>query len=145
VLVVTGGGRSWALPLLGLRETMRALPLEPLQGAPEWLLGLSVIRGAAVPVIDLCALLGGTTGLSRRYVTLRSGERDVALAVTEVRGVLELESEELAALPTLVESSSSGAIEAVGLTDAGLLPVLNTTRLVPSELWDRLRASGAEP
>ncbi|MET3131167.1 chemotaxis signal transduction protein [Oxalobacteraceae bacterium GrIS 1.11] len=53
VLLCRSQHRLRALPLLQVRESMRALPVEALPDMPPFMLGLAVIRGAALPVLDL--------------------------------------------------------------------------------------------
>ena len=144
VLVVSSAGRVWALPLACLRETMRPLPLEPIQGAAECVLGLSMIRGNAVPVVDLALLLGGESGPHARYVSLKTGDREVALAVSGVLGILDLAPSSLAELPLLCRSARSEQIETLARKDEQLLLVLNTARLLPDRLWQELGAEKAE-
>ena len=87
-LLVRAGPRICALSLADVVETMRPGPIEPLAGAPEVVRGLAVIRGAPVPVVDLASLLGdGEHSVPTRFVTVRTGERNVALLVDEVMGI----------------------------------------------------------
>ena len=44
-----------ALPLEHVVETMRPLPVEPLGDAPRFILGLSIVRGEPIPVVDVGA------------------------------------------------------------------------------------------
>lgn len=136
LLMVTAGNRVCGLPLLGLRETMRPLPVQPLRGAPDFVRGLSLIRGASVPVVDLGKLLdaaapeGGTT---RRYVTLKLRAHDVALAVTDVLGTRDIEVDALSRLPRLLDGARVDFVEALGEHDAELLTVLRLARVIPEE------------
>jgi len=135
MLVVTGAGHRVGVPLASVRETMRPLPLEPLRDAPPFTLGLAVIRGVSVPVVDLGALLGrvGAAPGFSRFVTLAVGDRLVALAVERVETITTVDGGELAALPPLFARAAGGVVEAVGLHDAGLLLVLQASRILPGE------------
>ena len=53
VLIVMAGARACAIPLDYVAETMRPLPIEPVAGTPGFVRGVSVIRGAPTPVVDL--------------------------------------------------------------------------------------------
>src|SRR5215468_8425951 len=99
VLAVRAGARMLALPIESVVETMRPLPVEPLAGAPSFVLGLAVIRGAAIPVVDVA---GETPG---RFVTLRLGARRIALAVEAVLGLAALEPATLSGLPPLLDGA----------------------------------------
>lgn len=144
VLVVASAGRACALPLRHVREIMRPLPIEPFLAAPAFVLGLSVVRGATIPVVDLALLLGAerSTNSAGRYVTLKLETRDVALSVAEVLGIRDLQSEQLSALPALVEGGASGLIESLTTHDSQLLRVLRAASVLPDATWSAL--SGAE-
>lgn len=136
-LVVTIGRRACALRLPDVAEVMRPLPVEPISGAPHFVLGLCVIRGAALPVVDLTALLEVRPGIAcGRFVSVKAGDRSLALAVDSVIGVRNLEHAQLLGLPPLLEDAQ--VIEAVGAADAQLLLVLRAARLVPDEAWPSL-------
>jgi purine-binding chemotaxis protein CheW len=144
-LIVSSGARNWALPLHCLRETMRPQPVERVHGADEYVLGLSRIRGETVPVVELSRLIGELPEQHKRYVTVKAGERDVAVAVADVIGVCELDAAEFTALPSLVSSARSHVIEAIAYRDTRLIAVLDATRLIPAEAWEKLAAVEARP
>jgi purine-binding chemotaxis protein CheW len=73
-LLTRVGGRLCAVPLAHTVETMRLLPVSPLGDAPPFVRGLAIIRGAAVPVVDLGALLGEPAGAVTRLVLVRVDE-----------------------------------------------------------------------
>jgi len=52
------GGRLCALRLESVLETMRPLPVEPMAGTPPFVLGISIVRGVAMPVVDPARLFG---------------------------------------------------------------------------------------
>ena len=124
-LICRARTRLCALPLEHVVETMRPLPIEKLAGMPSFVRGLSVIRGIPVPVVDAGALFGTDEGAgSTRFVTLRTGQRQVALSVEEVLGVRSFPAESVADLPPLLRDGGSELISALGLLDADLLFVL---------------------
>ena len=133
LLVVAGGMHTVGIPLANVRETMRPLALEPLGGTASFVLGLAIIRGASVPVIDLGALLGHATPAAslRRFVTLELEGRSVALAVSAVIGVRAFDSGDFSALPPLFARAAGGALEALTLHDSSLFFMLSAARLVP--------------
>jgi purine-binding chemotaxis protein CheW len=143
VLLARVGLRLYALPLAGVVECFRPLPVEAVTGAPPFLLGLSVVRGEPVPVVDLGSLLGsGDGGQPSRYVLLRIGERRVALAVGDVVGVRELDADMLRDLPPLLQRAGAEAVTKIGVRDDQLLLLLQLARVVPDELWQALASSG---
>lgn len=139
-LFVTAGARVCAIPLHHVAETMRPLPIEPVAEMPSFVRGVSLIRGAPVPVIDLKALLesGDISATYGRFVTLKIAERRAAIGVDTVVGLRTLDSERLGDLPPILRAVGSDIIEAIGTRDAQLLIVLSAARLVPEEFWATL-------
>lgn len=127
-----------ALPLMQVIETMRPLPVEPIAGVPSFVRGVSIIRGAPTPVVDLGALVGMPGGVAGRFVTLRVDERQVALSVDRVLGVHHLDSSTIQKLPPLFQKASKDVIEAMGTLDTQLLVVLRQGWALPDEVWKAL-------
>jgi purine-binding chemotaxis protein CheW len=135
--------RVCAVPLAQVVETMRPLPVEPITGVPPFVRGLSIIRGSPVPVVDLGSLLADSAGeASTRFVTLRVGDRRVALAVEAVLGVRELDVSMVRELPPLLRDARAHAIQAIGSLDAELLVVLSASHVLPADVWQGLAAGG---
>jgi purine-binding chemotaxis protein CheW len=140
------GSRLIALALGDVRETMRPLPIEPLDGMPPFILGLAVIRGVPVPIIDACRLLSPSSSVypatSARFVTLRLGERTAALAVDAVVEVRLLDRATLMGIPPLLQERQA-ELAAIAALDTELVLVLQAARLVPDQIWSAIGRSGA--
>ena len=143
-LVVRASGAVCAIPASQVIETMRPLPIEPLANLPNFIRGVALIRGAAVPIVDLGAVLEASgdpampASHAGRFVTLRIGERCVALAVDSIIGLVPLNPERFSALPPLLNHARRDVIQAIGTLDAELLLVLETARLVPESVWSQV-------
>jgi len=139
VLAVRATTKWCALPLTLVGETMRPLPVEPLRAMPAFVRGFAIVRGEAVPVVDLEALVSGAPGASgKRFVTLRISEgHTLALLVDEVLGVLSLPASTFNALPSLLRDAGQVA-SAIGARDQQLLMMLDASRLLPDEVWKAL-------
>jgi purine-binding chemotaxis protein CheW len=147
---VDTGGESWlfcriraclcALPVARVIEVMRPLPIEPLSGMPRFVRGLCVIRGSPVPVIDGSLLLGGGDGCVGRMVTLRVGDRIVALTAEQVTGIQPIEAAAANRLPPLLQNAAGGAVETIRALDGELLLLLDTLRIIPEAWFDELDA-----
>jgi purine-binding chemotaxis protein CheW len=143
-LVIAAGASTCVIPLEYLVETMRPLPVAPLRGAAQFIKGVSIIRGAPVPVVDLGAILTGhDTVECQRVVTIKLGERRAALAVERVIGVRDLATIPSGQLPPLLRNVATELIEAIGAADEQLLIMLRVTRVIPEEVWATLAASSA--
>lgn len=142
-LLCRAGRNLCAIPLAHVIEIMRPLPIEAVAGAPRYVLGLCIIRGAAVPVIDTGLLIGAQATRSERLVTIRTGDRTTALAAESVLGIAAIRPETFNELPPLLREAAHETIAALGTLDAELLFLLRTARIVPAELLDRLDRDGA--
>jgi len=132
------------VPIRYIVETMRPLAIQALASCPTAIRGLAIIRGLPTPVVDVANLLGlnpdGTPSGEGRFVTLRLGPRQVALAVDAVVGLRTLPPSTIEALPPLLGDAAQGAVDSIGLLDAELVMVLRAGRLVPDEVWQELEA-----
>lgn len=132
-----------ALPLSHVVETMRPLPIEPMAGLPPCVSGVCVIRGAATPVLDLGALLsGGAPGPAGRFISIKTGRGQAALAVSSIAGIAAPGETALQELPPLLKAPHSAAVEALGALDERLFFVLSAGRLVPEDVWTALSERG---
>ncbi len=122
--------RLIGMPVEHVIETMRPLPIERVSGAPHFVAGVSVIRGAAVPVVDTSRLFDEDAIQAERFVTVRAGERSVALAVGQIVGTRILRTDSLRSLPPLLRSTARGSVDAIGALDDQLLLVLRSSHLV---------------
>ena len=147
VLIVVVGIRRCAIPVRFVAEILRPLPVQPLGGVPAYVRGLSVIRGAPVPVVDVNLLIGddGSEHAAGRLAVIDVGERRIALAVDAVLGMQRLDAHLIGRLPPLLHGVASDVVEAIGVADARLLVVLRAARLGPDEVWSVLAAGQEAP
>lgn len=140
--VLVLGVHDWccALELHEVIETLRPLPVQPLPGAPDYVLGLAVIRGQAQPVVDLALLLTGVPDRRcTRFVCLRIDERRLTLAVASVQGIRALPPDTLQTLPPLLAEGRDRGLASLGVLDRELLALLAGARLLPETVWQQLQ------
>jgi len=132
-----------ALPIEHVIEIMRVLPLERLAGTPRCVIGVSVIRGAPVPVVDVGLIIGGAITPSTRLIAIRAATRTIALAVDEVIGITGIAADAFGQLPPLLRDAATDTIAAIGALDSELIIFLRAALLVPEDVLARLDADGA--
>lgn len=138
-LICSISGTLCALPLDGVIEVMRLMPVNVIDHAPSFVRGVSIIRGEPVIVIDGASLLGLPSGdPADRLVVMRVGERLVAFAVTSVVGVRSLSYDLVRDLPPLLQLSELDAVTELGRLDGELLVVLGAAHLLDLEAWEVL-------
>jgi len=148
MLVTQVGGLLCALPIGHVVETMRPLPIEPIAAiGPElpFVSGVAVVRGAAIPVVDVAQLLEQRAGTQARFVIMRTSaagsDARIALWVDSVIDVRSFEHVAIADLPPLLRGANRDMVSAIGTLDRALLVVLNAGRVVPPEAWQAIRRS----
>lgn len=140
VLGISIGGRAYAIPLRLVEEVLPILPADPLPGGPAWLIGMAMLRGRLVPVIDGGLRLGGgpvPCTMNARTVLLVPAACDppmaTALRVERVRGVCDADPGAPGSHPGLT-SAADGALGAVTAGDGGIVTFIDAgSLLTPSE------------
>jgi purine-binding chemotaxis protein CheW len=69
---------------------------------------------------------------------VRTGDKQVALAVDAVLGIREFTPSVYQAMPPLLRGAANRAVEAIGALDSELFFVLSAASVVPDELLDSL-------
>ena len=132
-----------ALSVKDVRETMRPLPIEPLSGAPSFVLGLAIVRGSPTPVIDAGRLLGSSASAPARFISLKMEERAAVLAVDAVLDIRVLPKGILVDTPPLLREADQSLVSVIGALDAELLVVLEAARLLPESVWSSIKLEKA--
>jgi purine-binding chemotaxis protein CheW len=87
------GAEAYGIPVKDVREVLRVRTLTPVPNAPAHILGVTSLRGAVLPVIELSTRLGLTPqqrNEKSRIVVVGTEEEDVGLVVDRVTGVLRI-------------------------------------------------------
>ena len=100
LLLFTLDGQRFALPLAQVRETVRAVAITPLAGAPGVVEGIVDVRGTVTPVLDLRRRFGlppRPVSPDEHLVLASAGPRPVALRVDRATDVVTLPDEAVTA------------------------------------------------
>lgn len=136
----------YAIPLAHVVETMRPLPVTEVADMPAFVLGIAIIRGEGVPVLDTALLVCARSGARpARYVTVKIDARMACLAVEEVIGIRNVPPALRAEVPHLLHASDSDIVAAIGVLDAQLLVVLQSAHLISDELWFAINTRAEVP
>ena len=99
-IVVETGGRPVSLAREAVQELVQEVAWTPVPRAPEGLLGVGLLRGAALPLLSLAVLLGRHGGAnSGGFVAVDVGGRRALLAVDRIIGLRFRSAEDDAAEP----------------------------------------------
>jgi purine-binding chemotaxis protein CheW len=100
------GGEAYAVWVKDVREVLTIRELTLVPNAPSYMLGVTSLRGAMLPVIDLCKRLGLAPGLrdeKSRIIVVSPDEEDVGLIVDRVTGVVRTMPDTIKPTPENIE------------------------------------------
>jgi purine-binding chemotaxis protein CheW len=125
-LVVFSLGRDeYAFPIAHVREIVRYAEPRPVPSVERWVRGVIAVRGETLPVCDLAARLGATTGAAKIVIV----ETDAGISgviVDDVTEVVSVTAEQLRP----ASGSDAGLVAAVVTIDDRLVVVLDPNRII---------------
>lgn len=100
VCLLTIGGEVYAVDLRHVREVFEVDVITPVPGVPSALVGVTNVRGAVIPVMDLRRMLNlPTAGAAPPYaVIIKHGNHQVGVLVERVPEIRTVQTEQF--LPT---------------------------------------------
>ncbi len=136
-----------AIPLSSALEIGHRPDITPLPNLPDWVLGVSNIRGEIVSIIDIKLFLGMPfQGVRRdsRFIIVRNQEMKVGLMVDKVLGIFSPDTTETPIQESPyrnVESDTgvSAYISGVLATEDGLLNFMDIDKLLASSRMNAFR------
>jgi purine-binding chemotaxis protein CheW len=129
LLLFAVAGSVYGCDIAAVREIVPLRRTTRLPGAPPHVRGLLNLRGAIVTVIDLAARLAGATSADDGSVVLAEfGNRNVGLAVDEVRDVQILTPERFERASGDV--ARGGIVRGLGHLDDGVVIVLEVPAVI---------------
>lgn len=97
LIALRAGGRSYAVRISEIGSVVHFRGVVPLPCREPALLGLAAVRGTAIPVYDLAALVGDGAAVAPRWMLLSAGADRLGLAFDEIEEYLRLPREKLVA------------------------------------------------
>ena len=124
--------QRYALPLDHVSRAVRMVAVTPIPDAPNSMLGMIVMAGQMLPVIDLRRLFGqagNIPDLQDVLLIVQIQDQTVAVIVDEVLNILEFSSKQIQSPPAAV--SQSGFLSAAVQHEDTMILVLDASRLLP--------------
>lgn len=139
LVVFTLDAQMYALPLARVRQVVRMVEVTPLPKAPDIVLGVIDVQGNILPVMSMRKRFGHSepeTSLSSQLIVADTANRNVALVVSSVTGVIERRAEEI----TEAEKIVPGAQYVEGMTklEGGILFIHDIDRFLSKKEDQRL-------
>ncbi len=115
VCLLTLGGDVYAVDLRNVREVFEVDAITPVPGVPPALVGVTNLRGAVVPVMDLRLVLGvSTAGPAPQYaVIIKHGNHQVGVLVERVPEIRTVHTEQFLPTPSNTTGEAKPFLTAV--------------------------------
>ena len=103
------GGEEYALMVEDVKEVLKNRDLTQVPNAPEYILGVTALRGPILAVIDLSRRLGlppAARDEKSRILVVSSNDEDTGIVVDRVTGVVRIQPEDIRPVPeTIVQGA----------------------------------------
>ena len=103
------GGEEYALMVEDVKEVLKNRELTQVPNAPEYILGVTALRGPILAVIDLSRRLGlppAARDDKSRILVVSSNDEDTGIVVDRVTGVVRIHLEDIRPVPETIEQGS---------------------------------------
>jgi purine-binding chemotaxis protein CheW len=128
LVVFSLGEEQYALPIEAVHEIIRYTEPRSVASSVDWIRGVISLRGKIIPVYDLAARLGQTSGADaedQKIVIVESATVTAGVIVDDVQEVLTVDPEQVEPLP----SADGESIDAIAKIDDRLIVLLNAVGL----------------
>ena len=133
------GDEIYGVEVKRVREILRINNILPVPGAPDYVLGITNIRGSVVTVVDgrkRINLQPIDYTDATRMIVLESEDDIVAIVVDNVADVIDLPESSIDSNPKLKTKQGSKYIDGVVSHSDGLIIILNAERFITDEQCD---------
>ncbi len=136
-LVFSIGVTEYAVPILNVSEVVRPLNVTPVPNLPDWVSGVSNLRGDIMSVVDLRAFLGqeySEAEATNRMLVVHAQNEDITmgLIVDRVGGIFDLPEEQIRSPSAPIEDKISAYMRGVSDYREHLFVVIDLNRLLLS-------------
>ena len=103
------GSEEYTVLVDDVREVLKVRDRTLVPNAPDYILGVTSLRGAMLPIIDLRTRLGlaaGESGEKSRIIVVHVADESVGLLVDRVTGVLRVSPDEIKPAPDNIEQGA---------------------------------------
>lgn len=103
------GGEEYAVMVEDVREVLKVVQPTLVPNTPDYILGVTSLRGMMLPIIDLCKrfnLASGAKDDKSRIVVVSSVDEYVGLLVDRVTGVFKIRPSEIKQAPENIEQGA---------------------------------------
>jgi purine-binding chemotaxis protein CheW len=136
VVVLELAGEAYGVEIGKVQEIIRMQPITRVPNGPDWIEGVTNLRGRVIPVLDLrrrFGLAAGEATRRSRIVVAELGEHTVGLVVDGVSEVLRVPADSVEPPSSLVTTAESAYLRGVAKLDQRLVLLLDLGRILAED------------
>ncbi len=138
-------GSDYAVPVRDIAEIGRVPSITRVPSVPDFIRGITNLRGEMMPLLSLCGLLGlheAPQTARGRVLFLRASEHVAAtgLLVDEVKGIQRIQSQQLEQVTGLIDDKVTSVLRGVHGRGDRLLNILDVEQLFQLQEFRQLEA-----
>lgn len=128
----TVGANQYIIPILKVREIIRMPRITTLPSLPDYVSGVTDLRGSVIPVLSLALLLHSAEESSsgNMVIVLTSGHITFGIVVNDIMGVMTVDDAQIEPSERFFNTRAD-KVEGVAKLDGQLLVVLDVKKLLP--------------
>jgi chemotaxis signal transduction protein len=128
LIALRAGGRSYAVRISEVGSVVPFRSVAPLPCDEPAMLGIAAVRGTALPVYDLAALVDDGAAQAPRWMLLSGGADRVALAFDEIEEYLRLPRGQL--VPASEHGATTSVVAELVRSGSSLRPVVSVASVL---------------
>lgn len=142
-LIFSMGNESYGMEIRYITEIIGIQPITPVPDIPEYIKGITNLRGKIIPVMDARLRLKIA---ERAYddrtciIVLETGGTSTGLVVDRVSEVMSFKEEDIAPPPEIGRGREQCIIQGVGKADGGVKLLLDSRKLMADDCLEALGA-----
>ena len=127
----TMNDNEYTIPILKVQEIVNLPHLTKLPQAPDYIEGITNLRGRIIPIVNLKKLVGlGGDSLGEKVIVVTSGRIIFGVLIDAITGVITIED---SAIDPPTDFNTSDIVSGVAKVGEKLIVLLDTKKLIPLE------------
>jgi chemotaxis protein CheZ len=127
----TMNNNEYTIPILKVQEIVNLPHLTKLPQAPEYIEGITNLRGRIIPIVNLKKLVGlGGDSLGEKVIVVTSGRIIFGVLIDDITGVITIED---SSIDPPTDFNTSDIVSGVAKVGEKLIVLLDTKKLIPLE------------
>ncbi len=124
-------GNEYTIPILKVQEIVNLPHLTRLPQVPDYIEGITNLRGRIIPIVNLKKLVGlGGDSLGEKIIVVTSGRIVFGVLIDAITGVISIED---SAIEPPADFNTSDIVSGVAKVGEKLIVLLDTRKLIPLE------------